>query len=55
MKKSLINAPHSRVILFCSKHIDPVPEESQMRTVYFSYIWQYHEVLSGSFRAIKEY
>lgn len=31
-------------ILFCSKHIDPVPEESQMRTVYFSlHLWQYHE------------
>ena len=43
-------------ILFWSKHIDPVPEELQMTTVYLVHIYgNITMVLSGTCRAIKEY
>ena len=41
-------------ILFCSKHIDPVPEVLQMTTVYFSsHLWQYHNGFIRDMQAYK--
>lgn len=42
-------------ILFCSKHIDPVPDVLQTTTVLVHIYGNITMVLSGTCRAIKEY
>lgn len=39
-------------MLFCSKHIDPVPEVLQMRVYFSLHLWQYH---SGFVQDIQGY